>query len=178
MWLLRAIIYLCGSQSSYADLYDLSAHIGCMLVAHIFLYIAAGFLRHVYKLIKQEWEKKPPVFYAQVRIKEGQKEAAQKAEQDARQYQPLIEKCGIKFFIKYYRQIVRLPLRDVTVTENYSSQEREERLNAAKRIIDRGLSEFALTDILKKYGDILDASEVEQAQALLAEIQQIPSQSS
>lgn len=177
-WLFDAIMFLSGRQSSYLDLYDLSVHAGYLLPSYIFLCISAGVLKSVSKLIKEEWEKFPPVFYVQEKIGEKQKETLQKTEHNTKQYQPLIEKCGIRFFIKYYRQIVRLPLRDVTVTENYSSQEREERLSAAKKIIDRGLSETALVDILKRYGDILDVAEVEEAKKLLTEIQQTSSQSS
>lgn len=177
IWLVFVILALCGTQSAWYVLLDLASHIGCMLPARIFLYAAAGILMLVRKLIKLEWEKNPPMFVVKERVAQEQIEAAQKAQQDMEQYRPLIEQCGIKFFIKYYRQIVRLPLRDVTVAENYSSQERTERLNAAKKIIDLGLSEFALTDILKRYGDILESAEVEQAKELLANLQ-TPSQSS
>ena len=89
---------------------------------------------------------------------------------DERKYKSLIEKCGIKFFIKYYKQIKRLPLRDVAISENFSPSEREERLLAAKKIIDLNLSEYALSEILKTYGDILDSAEIEQAKTLLEEI--------
>ncbi len=93
-----------------------------------------------------------------------------KSEQDVQQYLALIEKCGIKFFIKYYHQISRLPLIDVTITENYSSAERQERLLAAQKIINLGLSELALTEIIRAYNDILDKEIIEQAKALLVEI--------
>lgn len=93
-----------------------------------------------------------------------------KYEQDRQQYLALIEKCGIRFFIKYYRQILHLPLKDVDVTENYSSAEREERLLAAKKIIDLGLSELALTEIIRAYNDILDKEVIEHAKVLLDEI--------
>ena len=76
-----------------------------------------------------------------------------------------------RFFIKYYRQAKRLPLRDVKVTENYSSAEREERLEAVRELIDSGQSEYALQRILEEYGDVLDDSEVQDAKALLAEIE-------
>ncbi|MBP5467086.1 MAG: hypothetical protein J6Y43_05955, partial [Clostridia bacterium] len=63
----------------------------------------------------------------------------------------LIEKCGFKFFIKYYEQIKKLPLRDIEIVENYSLEEKQERLYAAKKIIDLNLTEFALNEILTNY---------------------------
>lgn len=86
-------------------------------------------------------------------------------------YKVLIEKCGIRFFIKYYKQIKRLPLRDVIISENYSFAEREERLCAVKSIIDLNLTELVLNEILKSYSDMLDVREVEQVRALLCELQ-------
>ena len=121
--------------------------------------------------MKREWEANPPRL-VQETIKEKQAEqqmAIDKNNYD--KYKDLIEKSGIKFFIKYYKQIKRLPLRDVTVTENYSSAEREERLIAAKQIIDLNLVEFSLNEILKSYSDILDEEEVAQAKSLLLELQ-------
>ena len=56
----------------------------------------------------------------------------------------------------------------MAVSENYSSQEREERLLAAKKIIDLGLTEFALREIIAEYSDILDSAEIEQAKSLLS----------
>ena len=91
---------------------------------------------------------------------------------NVKSYNSLIKKCGMKFFIKYYKQIKRLPLRDVEVTENYSPTEREERLQAAKQIIDLNLTEFTLNEILKSYGDILDETELAQAKSILTELQQ------
>lgn len=96
-----------------------------------------------------------------------QKKTRQVAAKNMEQYKTLIEKCGIKFFIKYYKPIKRLPLRDVEVSENYSSNEREERLLAAKKIIDLDLAEFTLNEILKSYIDILDENEIEQVKSIL-----------
>ena len=87
-----------------------------------------------------------------------------------KQYKPLIEKCGARFFIKYYKQIKLLPLRDVNVSENYGSAEKDERLRAAKKIIDSNLSEFALNKILDTYSNILDDDEIKEAKKLLAEL--------
>lgn len=148
-----------------------------MIELHIPLYVGGGFLIQNCFLIKREWKNSQPAYILETQARQEQCKREKMVRQQMQQYQPLIEKCGIKFFIEYYRQIVRLPLRDVTITENYSSQEREERLTAAKKIIGLGLSEFALTDIIDRYGDILEIAEVEQAKALLADIQQATSQS-
>ena len=98
-------------------------------------------------------------------------QAEKKLERDIKLYLALIEKCGIGFFIKYYRQISRLPLKDVDITESYSFAEREERLLAAKKIIDLGLSELALSEIIRAYDDILDKDLIDQARKILSEIQ-------
>ena len=128
---------------------------GYALPSHIFVYVGDIFLIWNIVLIKREWKKEPPKFLI---------------DQNDKNYKSLIEKSGVKFFIKYYKQIKRLPLRDVAVSENYSSQEREERLLAAKKIIDLGLTEFALREIIAEYSDILDSAEIEQAKSLLSEL--------
>ena len=121
-------------------------------------------------LIKREWKKEPPKFLIYKLKEKEQKKTMKINDQNDKNYKSLIEKSGVKFFIKYYKQIKRLPLRDVAVSENYSSQEREERLLAAKKIIDLGLTEFALREIIAEYSDILDSAEIEQAKSLLSEL--------
>lgn len=152
--------------------------IGYCLPLHIFVYIADIFLVKNCKLIKAEWEKDPPLFLwkekkfqAMVEEENAQKEAERKERQDLKNCEACIEKCGVRFFIKYYKQIVNLPLRDVEVSENYTPEEKEERLNAAKKLINLNLSKMALTEIIKKYSDSLKAEEVEQAKALLKEME-------
>lgn len=138
---------------------------------HFPLYIADGFLIHNCVLIKREWKENLPEFI-KIRQAEKEKAAAQK-ETDAKQtqFRLLIDQCGIKFFIKYYKEIKRMPLRDVEVSENFTPAEREERLSAAKRIIDAGLSEFAFREILHTYADILNESEIRQVKSMLSEWQ-------
>lgn len=149
---------------------------GMAAALHIPLYIADGFLIHNCVLIKREWKENPPEF-AIIRQAEKEKAAALK-ETDAKQkqFRLLIDQCGIKFFIKYYKEIKRMPLRDVEVSENFTPAEREERLSAAKRIIDAGLSEFAFREILHTYADILNETEIQQVRSLLAEWQPDKSQ--
>lgn len=114
------------------------------ILPELLVYIADAFLIHNCILIKREWKDNPPDF---IKKKQDEKERNRREAMHNRnmyQYKSYIEQSGIKFFIKYYEQIKCLPLRDITVTENYSSEEREERLRAAKKIIDSNLTELAL----------------------------------
>ena len=63
-----------------------------------------------------------------------------------------------------------LPLRDVNVVENYGSAEREERLSAAKKIIDEGMTEIALNEILSTYSNVLKETETRQIKTMLSEL--------
>ncbi len=152
--------------------------LGAAMASHIFVFIAGGFYIHTYVLVKRDWEENPPVFYKpdwkkaeeRAQLAEDRREERE-AQKEEEHYRKQIEICGARFFIKYYRQAERLPLRDVKVTENYSSAEREERLEAVRELIDSGQSEYALQRILEEYGDVLDDSEVQDAKALLAEIE-------
>lgn len=146
---------------------DIISHFGYMLLPQICLLIASVYLFRTRKLIVQEWEKNPPEFVRREKIEKEQKEAEDKASRNLEQYHTLIEQCGVRFFIKYYRKIVRLPLRDVAVSENYSHEEQAERLNAAKKIVDLGLSELAFKEIVRQYGDILEDTEIKQAREIL-----------
>ena len=149
-----------------------------IMAGEIFSCIAGGYMAQNYRLIKQAWEENPPVFYKpdwkkaeeRAQLAEDRREERE-AQKEEEHYRKQIEICGARFFIKYYRQAKRLPLRDVKVTENYSSAEREERLEAVRELIDSGQSEYALQRILEEYGDVLDDSEVQDAKALLAEIE-------
>lgn len=140
---------------------------GYMLPAHIFLYVSDIFLIYNCVLIKREWQDNPPAFIIENQKQKIKEKLDKETKQKTDQYKTLIEQCGIRFFIKYYEQIRRLPLRDITINENYTSKEREERSLAAKRIIDLNLTEFTLTEIINSYSDILSQSEIEQAQSIL-----------
>lgn len=147
---------------------------GSAAAAHIPLYIADGFLLHI--LIKREWKENPPEFVIQQQAEKEKAAALKETDAKQKQFRLLIDQCGIKFFIKYYKEIKRMPLRDVEVSENFTPAEREERLSAAKRIIDAGLSEFAFREILHTYADILNETEIQQVRSLLAEWQPDTSQ--
>lgn len=155
-----------------------SEFLGAAMASHLFVFISGGFYIHTYVLVKRDWEENPPVFYKPDWKKAEEKAQSaedrreeREAQKEEEHYRRQIEICGARFFIKYYRQAKRLPLRDVKVTENYSSAEREERLEAVRELIDSGQSEYALQRILEEYGDVLDDSEVQDAKALLAEIE-------
>lgn len=60
-------------------------------------------------------------------------------------------------------------MRDVEISENYSLVEKEERLSAAKKIIDLNLTEFVLKEILAQYD--LNQEEQKQIKAILNELQ-------
>ncbi len=143
---------------------------GYMLPAHIFLYASDIFLIYTCILIKQEWQNNPPTFIVERQKQQAKEKLEKETKQKTEQYKTLIHQCGIKFFIKYYTQIKRLPLRDVTIYENYTPKEKEERLLAAKRIIDLDLAEFTLTEIIKSYSNVLSQSEIMQAQSILDEL--------
>ena len=150
---------------------------GYMLPSHIFVYIADAFLKNICILIKREWRETPPEFVIRMQEEKAQRRAEQikqKAETEKQrkdaQCRSLLQKCGMRFFIKYYRQIKTLPLRDVVLSAVYSPEEKEERLSAAKQIIDLNLSSVALNIILDGYGESLESEEIEQAKKLLADI--------
>ena len=152
---------------------------GTILLFHIPVYVADGFLISNCVLIKREWKENPPAF--QIIRKEKilkAKKRKEKLKKEKELYQKkktakfLLENCGIKFFIKYYSEIKNLPLRDVEITENYSSTEKEERLLSAKKLINFQLTEVALTEALSAYRNNLLNEEKERINAILLELQE------
>lgn len=145
-----------------------------IFLPHLFLDIASVFLIHSYILIKREWKENLPAFKITDKLKKEaknlKKEAAQRKKIDDENnilYEKLINQCGVKFFIKYYSQVRRLPLRDINIEEEYPFEEKMERLNATKKIIDLQLSEFAIKKILSNYSDILTEKEISDAKAII-----------
>ena len=143
---------------------------GFLLIPHIFLYISSGFLIRNCVLIKREWKDNPPEYLEEKRQKREEQRQENTANKNAETYETLIKQCGAKFFIKYYRQVKKLPPRDIIITENYSEQERKERIAAAKQLIDLGLSEYTLKQIQIQYREFLDESELETIQTILKEL--------
>ena len=166
------------------DVKSVSYHLGGMLLSHLFLIISSGFLIQNCVLIKREWKTNPPPFLLekqQQAAEERQKaeEERQKAEEEAQKQKQerdtatckaLLEECGMQFFIEYYPQIQRLPIRDVTVSDHYFP-ERQVRLSAAKKIVDSGLTECALHYITETFGDVFSSEIIEQAKTILNEIE-------
>ena len=93
----------------------------------------------------------------------------QKIEQDTATCKELLEQCGMQFFIRYYPQLKRLPISNITVSDHYFP-ERQVRLTAAKKIVDSGLEECALNYIIQTYGDVFSSEVIEQAKSILEEI--------
>lgn len=156
---------------------------GYMLPSHSFVYFADIFLISNCVLIRREWADDPPEFVKRKlaeKTKRQEEKTQQKEETQTQrnetQSRALLQKCGMRFFIKYYRQIKTLPLRDVIIAENYSPEEKEERLSAAKQIIDQNLTAVALKTIINVYGESLESEEIDEAKGLLADI--VPEQSS
>lgn len=158
--------------------YMIAYYQGYMLVCHIFAYIAIGFLIACNIMMKKEWLENPPLYYVEEQIEkqrreQAEQEAARRREQREQQRQihelskNYIERCGMRFFIKYYRQIKRLPIRDVLIDENYSPIEKEDRLAAAKSIIDEGLTKYVVQYILKTCSDVLTEDEIAAAKSIL-----------
>lgn len=150
---------------SFASMW--SELVGRLFVSHLFLYIAGGFFIHNYILIKREWNENPPAFYKAEIQKKANRQSQRTYDKNTAICTELIEKCGAKFFIKYYPQIKKLPLRDVSVQENYSYEEKTERLIAAKKIVEMQLTEFDLRQILDKYSGFLNETEINSAKEII-----------
>lgn len=142
--------------------------VGACLIPHIFAYIAAAKLVKIRPLIIAEWEKDPPPFYVNKLAQKKEEEH----EQNINESSTLLKKCGMKFFIKYYKQLKFLPITDIVVTENYPAEELKKRILSAKKIINSNLTEIAIKEILEQYSDFLSPEELQQAKNILDEIAQ------
>lgn len=148
--------------------------LGYWFPSYIFLFIGDIFLAMNCKIIKKYWLVNPPQWLVEEqKIKAKKKiEAIEEAKKTEKQKQikkcdNLLKICGIKFFIKYCKQITTLPIRDVTITENYTQIEKWQRLNAAKHIINSHLTAIALTKIINNFARALSEEEIENAKELL-----------
>ncbi len=178
------IISLCFGHSDISSLAACARMCGYMLPSHVFAYFADVFLKNSGVLIQREWINDMPEFvkqkYAEKIKRREEKEKRQverekqreemQTQRNETQCRALLQKCGMRFFIKYYRQIKTLPLRDVVLSETYSPEEKEERLSAAQKIINQNLSAVALETIIGEYGSSLESEEIEQAKELLTDI--------
>ena len=75
----------------------------------------------------------------------------------------------MQFFLEYYPQLKRLPIRDITLSDHYAP-ERDVRLPPAKKIVDMGLTECAVHYIIETFGDVFSSEIIERAQSILDEI--------
>ena len=170
--LFKFFIHVCWT--GWNAVYVLSGWLGYTLGSCLLIYIADIFLGKTCTLIREEWKSAPPKFILEekeakaAREKEIEREKQELIERDNnKMYENLIQQCGVRFFIKYYEQIERLPLRDVLITEDYPYFEKEERLQAAREIIDKNLQILAFENILQSYSAMLDSAEIEKAKAIL-----------
>lgn len=187
-WLLNALCSAgIGLSFGLSFGYGLGYGLGYWFLSYVFLFIGNIFLSENKKIIKNAWLINPPQWLLEeqkqkaeekiTEIEETKKKEQQKLDEaKKKEQQKLIEKCdnllktcGMKFFIKYCKQITSLPIRDVTITENYTQIERWQRLNAAKRIIDSNLTVMALTKTIDDYGNALSEDEVKKAKELIQE---------
>ena len=169
----------CGLLSVFAGgiwkaIYFVCCWLGYAFGSNLLIYIADIFLGITCKLIREEWEADPPRFILEEKAaKEERKREIEREKQELLEqknneiYENLIQQCGVRFFIKYYEQIESLPLRDVRILEDYPYEEKEERLQAAREIIDKNLQVLAFENILQSYSAMLDSAEIEKAKAIL-----------
>lgn len=110
--------------------------------------------------------------YSKLKDDEERRNAAWKKIQQEREMKQLrlalLEQCGMKFFLKYYKTLLRLPVRDIEIDENYTSEEKTERLTAAKSLIEQGFSKYAAQHILDNYADLLTNDEKVTANEILS----------
>ena len=123
-----------------------------------------------YENLKKENETRKKLEAEQARKKlEAEQARKQKNDEETATCKELLEQCGMQFFIKYYPQLKRLPIPDITVSDHYFP-ERQVRLTAAKKIVDSGLTECALHYIVETYGDVLSSEVIDRAKSILNEI--------
>lgn len=141
-------------------------YLGSFVGAHLCSYITIIFYARCCNFKKKELRQELPTYIANKKKELLEKQKAEKIANDKILTQKLLEQCGMKFFIKYYNQIKKLPIRDIDVEEDYAPTERTERLQAVKAIIDSGYSAIASDYILKNYLDILNDDEKEQLNSI------------
>lgn len=115
---------------------------------------------------QQEIEKKKKQLL-QEELNEKQKK--ERIENDKNTARELLEQSGMKFFLKYYDILIRLPVRDIEVNENYPAEEKSERLTAAKSIIEKGLTRYAAQYIADNYSDMITDEEKTSINKILSE---------
>lgn len=132
----------------------------CLITPRILTWTGIGIFAKTCRDVGQHYN-------AIITARQQEEEADRKLVDEARKMEydvkHLLAESGFKFFLKYYPQLVRMGVRDVNVEEDYSPTEKEERLKAAKKLIDSGLASAAAQQILEKFPDLLSREEKELA---------------
>ena len=150
-----------------------------IIASRILIWIGVGMFVKNCDLMEAEWKNDPPERIKMLRQKQAQEKrlqeerlAAERAAQEIvdkkQKTKNLLEQCGMKFFLKYYKMISALPLRDVAVEEEFSPEEKNERLQAAKKLIDEDLSVYAAQYILDNFSEYMLYREKSIAEEIIA----------
>ncbi len=143
-------------------------YLGSYIGAHLCSYITIIFYALCCKEKKKELSKDLALYLVDEKKKMLEKQHIEKIANDKTSTQQLLEQCGMKFFLKYYKTLLRLPVRDIEIDENYTSEEKTERLTAAKSLIEQGFSKYAAQHIVDNYADLLTNDEKVTANEILS----------
>lgn len=140
-----------------------------IIASRVLIWVSAILLSQNCELMSQEWNENPPTY-----VKEERNRLALLAQEnqfilDNAKTNQLLEQSGMKFFLKYYKTLLRLPVRDIEIDENYTPEEKNERLSAAKSLIEQGFSKYAAQHILDNYADLLTDDEKATANEIISE---------
>ncbi len=139
------------------------------IASRVLIWVSAILLSQNCKLMAQEWNENPPTYVREEKNKLESIKLQKQSLYDIQTTKQILEQCGMKFFLKYYKLLVRLPIRDIEVDKNFTPEEKTERLNAAKTIITQNFSKYAAQHILDNYADLLTDDEKAIAREILAE---------
>lgn len=141
-----------------------------LFIPHLSLYISSIFAFVNCGLIKHEWESDPPKFYEELK-KEKSQAKIEKIEKDIYdKLVKLVEKCGLKFLIKYYSKIKDTFTKDIEITEYYSEKEKEIRIKAVREILNLHVPKDVMIKFINKYSSSLTQEEIYQAIVMIEEI--------
>lgn len=132
---------------------------GSMFLSHVFSWIATIFFIKNYKIIQVEYKQNPPLHIIEKNKIDEIKLKKQKDIENSKMYNELIQKCGFRFFIKYFEQVKNLPLKDISIEENIDTEDIEMRVKIIKKIIDNNLVHYCCENIKRGYGSYLSEEE-------------------
>ncbi|MCX4285985.1 MAG: hypothetical protein OSJ68_01615 [Clostridia bacterium] len=139
------------------------------IASRVLIWVSVIILAENCKLMAQEWNENPPTYVREEKNKLESIKLQKQSLYDIQTTKQILEQCGMKFFLKYYKLLLLLPVRDVEINENYTPEEKNERLTAAKSLIEQGFSKYAAQHILDNYADLLTDDEKAIAREILAE---------